>query len=332
MNINDIPFNPRYTKEEFLLAKTWLVENQSRFAHTANFCIVTNGVVTDERIHQTCHKNITNPVHDSGRSLVATETGWRRHLHGSMRRTADDVRGWITWLVQVSPWARFIVNRDDLEFCLNYGLIVSADMPTPLMQNIMILSRHAYECGDHAFKKFDELIAKGVPGKIAYVLCFNTTWSHPWVPQIGSLVTSVSGHRAAHLFNMNAFKNFMEGELSTATECKFTEIENYRCNKNYMGGLKFFFKKEETRHSYGYDTGKYHFFHEALKSDEDFRSALSSYRHSSKETGVYKPPNPFTPRAVGVPAVLGPTDLTYDELWDFALPYCLEKGLFTRGK
>lgn len=320
MNINDIPFSPKYTKDEVHLAEQWLRDNVHTFRGTANFGVLEDGKILPFT-RQSCHREIANRV-GKGRSLVATEIGSAR----AMREARPEVTvPFLKWFLHDSPYARFILTKD-LAPAITYGIVVSTDVAAPLLQNIMIISRHFYEVSDAAFLKFNELTGNGCDPMAAYPLCFNTTFSNP-LTKGNHLVQSWHNHRAHPLFNLKAFKNWMQGELGTQTTFTFDkEREHYRNNNKYTGGTLFFFDRPDvvTPHEYDHD-GK-HFLYDLVFNNKEFRDALSAHRGSS-ETVKYSPPNPFAPRVAGPK----PHEISFSELWEFALPWCLKNEVFLRN-
>jgi hypothetical protein len=319
MNINDIPFEPRFSEKEMKAAKDFLIEEKPKFGMTANFAIVTEDGIAHHHRSQQCHRGISLAMDAWGpRSLVATENGTLR----KSGRKQELTEGFLRWFVQESYYGRFIVEKD-LDFCRNYGFIISADIAAPLLQNICIITRHFYEVCSQAFSKFDELIASGVPGNVAYPFCFNTGWSDGMNTEI-SVVQPKSGHRATPLFNLEAFRNFLSGDLGTLTKIEFAlPHEHYRVNKAYTGGTKFFFNNFADS-PYQYDIGKKHILYNLVATSQEFRNGLAEYRGEGSVV-AYRPPNPFAPKA---PGKRNPEDLTYRELWEYALPWCV-KNIFT---
>lgn len=320
MNILDIPFTPKYSDEELRAAKDFLITEKETFGGTANFAIITENGLAHGHKHQQCHRGISLAEKAWGsRSIVATENGTLR----KKGRKKELTEGFLRWFTQESCYSRFLLEKD-LAFCRDHGFLISADVATPLLQNICIITRHFYEVSSWVFKKFDELISSGVPGDIAYPFCFNTGGSQVDNPNEAQIVTSKSGHRATPLFDLPAFKNFLRGDLGKATNLSFiSPIEHYRSNTDYYGGTHLFFD-EFPETAYSYDVGKRNILYSLVRSSQEFRHGLAEYRGEGTSL-AYRPPNPFAPKVLGA---RNPEDLTYKELWEFALPWMVS-NIFT---
>lgn len=321
MNINSIPYNPKYTEEQVALGVDFLVDNKSKFSGTTNYAIIHGKNVVTKYMGQPCHRGIGSSYRPpSNRHLVATEIGITRAKRG------NDADEFLSWLIFESPFARFIITKD-LMFAKEYGILVSSDIPAPLLQNIMIVSRHFWEVAPQAFEKFNSLTASGVDAKVAYPICFNTTWSNAWTKENG-VVFPYGGHRAFPVFNLRAFHNWMEGEIGTATTLSFiSEKENYRDNADYVGGTKFFSNARDDL--YKQETSGQHFIYDLLKTNPEFRDVIGTFRRGDASV-AYRPPNPFAPK---VPGETKPAagQITFKELWECALPWCIENNVFNRG-
>lgn len=313
MNLRDLKFEPKFSPENVEKAKQWLVSNKSRFKFTANFAVFSSSGKMSEFVNQACHYNIQYP-NIMNRELVATECAWDRLTNGSSRDWARPV---LNWLLKESYFGRFILNRDDPEFCLEYGFIVSADVWTPLFQNIMIMTRAFMENGTGSFRKFGELVTQGVPGDLAFALTFTTNYNnltldtHP-VDWRGS------GHRTTQTFRKDSLLNFLHGET-----CKDEKILNdpknhYRHYKSYGGGSKIFWDSDP---SY---LGPSTFIDDFLTDKTcDFRATLSAYRKQTTQQAMYKAPNPFAKRDPNAVPV-GHNQISYKELWEVFVPWFLK--------
>lgn len=286
----------------------WLDENSSRFGDAANFAIIgtdsVGEVVVVEHVAMVCHRLIKD-THARARSLVATECGWKRSTHNS----ASLVQPFFDWLTKESPYASFIVWAD-----INTGFVVSADVYAPLMQNIMILTRHFYEMPKFCFERFNRMIGLGVPGDIAYPIAFNTSARNS---NENVKFTSYCSHTVSHLFSLPAFKNFVDGELGTDPDVD-KPSEHYRERTNYSGGYRLFWPDPEAVPSYlnySSDTGLI----SALMEMEDFRNALAELR-KSRQIEAYKAPNPFAPKSAAAPTI-APNEVTVFEAVEVVAPF-----------
>lgn len=318
MKLNDVPFAPVVPPDVYEQAKKWLIDNKSKFYMNANFAVFNSKGMREDNFGRACHAGIQSPLYGD-RCLVATEIGIKR------KNPSVDKEPFLKWFTQESPYSRFILNRNDYDFIKEYGVIISADVCTPVMQNAVIMTRHFHEVDTQAFSKFNELTASGVDPKIAYPLCFNTSWSH--LGPDTRCVSSNYGHRAHPLFNLLAWKNWMAGEIGTEFVLDPCNTKtHYRNFSNYQGGVYLFHdKKDKNPQVFIYDSEKRHFLYELMAKNEGFRKAVSDFRKQGQSKGLYRPPNPFVRNTH---AELSPDQISYQELWQCALPWCLENGVF----
>lgn len=328
MNLSEINFNPKYTEEEMEAALDFL-SGSAAFSGMANFCVVgTRGeeVMTSTFLSKPCHRAITDIMSrslrsGSYRSLVATEAGWKRR-HKAMAKTPSSelVRPFFDWLTKESFAKRFFVLAD-----IEKGFVVSADMYTPLLQNIMILTRHFYEKPDLLFETFNSLVAKGVPGDVAYPIAFN---SNILAGVMDQKFQSYYSHNMTHLFSLNAFKNFVSGELGTANPANLNDTAlHYRSNTSYIGGNRLFFDiadKVDTL-NYAWEGGLVRDLHLV----KEFTDALAESRKGER-SAVYKAPNPFAKRQV-TPSTPVAGEITCKEAIEILGPF-LGKYLYQERK
>jgi len=329
MKLRNINFKPEASAEVIAKAKKWLVDKKPEFRSTANFCIFDAKGNDYPRIGGACHNQIMYcTLRD--RAVVATEVGYNRwaqlgtsEVYKAYVKTKKLIEPYIRWLTTESYMAEFILNRDDLDFCCEYGLVVSADVMTPLMQNIMIASRNVHELSNKAFEIFNDLTQnRGVSGDLAYIAVFGSGISD--APET-SAVRSVSGHRPTALLNLPALKNFVVGELGDGYGGPAFDFNNpkifYRNTLSYTGGLRLFFP-----HGQGVQDGVSisgrtfeHMIYQLTKQD-DFKEALSAHRKSLNDpNGIYRPPNPFTKKTIAdAPQT---HEISYKEFVEFALPW-----------
>lgn len=301
-------------------ATKWLVENRSRFEDTCNFAVFSSSGAFEEYIKRPCHGNINGNRH-SDIQCVATDITvdrrqawykWFNSRNGQDVRNKDWSLDWtrvepfLKWFLYESFASPFIINKDDFEFVKNYGIIVTAHCPAPLLQNIMIASRYPLECSAYSFDMFNSLTAKGVDPIIAYVLCFSVASSKYTFngDPAKTLVSFSSPHRTCPGASLNGIKAMlrgfdMQGPLSVD--------HNYTIFRNYRGGSAFF------------ETGD--FIKELLNVNNDLREALSAYRSRQTELEVYTPPNPFAPPSNLSSPVLSPGRYTYTEMYECLIPF-----------
>jgi hypothetical protein len=328
--LNEIPFEPRYPPGVLDQAKEWLRNNREKFAATANFAIFNSQGEVEHRTNQVCHRSISiSMLHD--RCLVASEIGLRRRSlmkvpfsGGSTEYpwelSWDVAEPFLRWFLYDSWMGRFIINRDDLEFVKEYGIIVSADCPAPLLQNTLIVSRHFWEVQPDSFHQFKKLVENGCNKTLAYLCCFCVGYSFGG-QNILSAVTSLSNHRAHVLPNLAGIRRALSEEVGSGLFAQKGKYLNdptllYRSCTDYNGGLKIFTSDKDRI----FDTES-HFVGDLFKIAE-FRSALKDYRTNTLGLGMYHPPNPFERSRVAIP--MHPDQVSYKELYDFVLPYVTE--------
>lgn len=309
MKISEINFDPRWSSQELAFAISWLEQSSPRFNKTANFCIVGtqtvgNGmeVVHENHIGRVCHRYIKDTTFNA-RSLVATECGWKRAGH-----SVDLITPFFRWLTEESLYHKFIVWSD-----IYRGFVVSADVYAPLMQNIMIITRHFYEGSKLSFERFNKLVDLGVPGNIAYVFAFNSSLRSS---QENAKFISACNHTVSHVFDLPSFQNFVDGELGPSFDA--SEERHYRNDTNYSGGYLLFWQVVSTVPSfniYTYDPGLV----SALMTKEEFRNELAEYR-KGKQVAAYAAPNPFAPKSSVAPT-LAPNEVTVGEAIEVVAPF-----------
>ncbi len=316
MKMQDIPFKPRFSPEKYEEAKNWLKTRRHNFAGTANYCIYSDSQGPSEYLIQQCHRAISTTF-ARDRCLVATEIG--------IFRATDNNKSWqsvyrpfLQWLLRESPYRYFILNRDDFDFCFNYGLIVSADVYTPILQNIMIISRHFYECRAEVFKKFNHFIESGIHPSIAYQCTFNTTFSlKDLKPYETQLLQVYAGHRAQGTPCLDSLTNMVEEEIGPILTKRLAKRETYRTDSNYTGGTLIFSSLNALKGAYDFIQPTY--ITNSLFDNDLFRRSLSAYRKKTTQNEFYRPPNPFT----GPPAPTRPgaKQMTYKEFWEVGVPF-----------
>lgn len=319
MLIQEISFAPRASKVALTAAVDFLKTNQILFDLTANFALIEEKGGVTSRISQQCHAAIGDNT-DKKISLVATEIS-QRNKFGVKPESSEC---FLRWFLNESWFGRFIVNREDFEFCRDYGIIVSADIPQPFLQAIMIISRHFHECSLQAFEKFEELTKKGINGNIAYLFCFCSTFSAS--ERNNTLFICKTGHRAFPVFQIDSLRNFLIGELGDVSDDKkYLEAEyHYRVNQSIYGVSQMFHtKKDWSRVNPNViSSGRTEFptaVTDLILNDDAFKKAFRDYRKEQTSGDLYKPPNPFVSSIKNRPSQ--PYEVSYDELFDFIVPY-----------
>lgn len=325
MNIKEFVFEPKISAEAMAGAKKCLEElskeNSGRGSRTNFFTVYDNGT-SSRFFQQGCHYSIGHGQGNDGkRALVVTEgNGWNRRTGV----TRDDVKGFAHYLTQVHHLGRFIVNRDDIDECLDSGYVISADIPGPWLQNICIMTRHFYEVEGCSFRKFNELVEAGIDPDLAYLCTMNTGFSlmTQSVPGAGTFrddyaITSYGGHRATGMLGLGALENFIKDHVVTDKSA-----QNWRDNQIYSGGSMMY---EVVRKVYGQKSDT---LPADLIKNEDFKKVLSAYRKESTAGEMYRPPNPFARKSPvaygmlnGVPEGNG---MTNKEFFTVAVPFVNE--------
>lgn len=303
VNINDYDFQPKHSQESIDKAVEWFQENKKHFSNTTNFCIVLDACKSPvSLISEPCHARLGTP-RGGKKEVVGTEIAFDRPGYKSPGREP-----FLKWFLYDSFASRFILNKDDYAFCKDYGIIVSCDIPAPLLQNIAIVSRHFRECVDETFDMFLRLLEKGYPGHLCYLLSMNGL-SQPDRPMYSN-----TGHRAFGIpHNMATLNNHLKGDIIPLRDTDPSGLA--RVFSTIYGG-----------NAYGVQGSPCAglFPHDLLDNDEDLRKELSVYRGEST-IEAYKPPNPFAANNLR-PA--NPRIVIIKELEDVILPYMQSKGLF----
>lgn len=330
MNIRDIPFKPRATPEQIAQGKQWLVDKKKSFGYTANYAVFyesadgDDGVLLkDETLSGACHYYIGANTRDGKRVLVATECAFKR-AHGKTH-SIEVILPFVKWLVQESYFSRFILNGDDPEWCAKNGFIISADVWTPLMQNVCIVTRCFREYSVKCFTKFAELVSKGCPGDLAFALCFTMNYSSATSDK-HIVAWTGSGHRTTNSFRLKSLENFLNRETRKDEKTLTDDKLHYRNFRNYVGGSTIFWGGTKEEEAVIAASGGYKIFIDDLleKNVFGFRDALRIHRQKGKQEEVYKAPNPFKPRVAGAPALPAPNQMTFKELFEFFVPWFMQ--------
>ena len=317
VSFKDWDYNPKHTPEEVQVAEKWLEENRPSFSYTTNFVIVSEGGKVVSYFNQACHAALGFICHPlKSRSLFATEIGITRRSYPSVDN--ESRLFFLHWFLYESFASPFIVNKDNFEFCRDYGIIVNCDISPSLLQNIAIVSRHFYELSPGHFAQFKKLCDEGYPKHLAYLLACNTSRLDFNSDQ--HLLASTTGHRAwGYPPSLEALQVHMDGKFFDTT---LDEKELARYTASIYGGNTLGYPQEANGLS---QTGFiHHCFREAIEKDKDLRDILSKHRNVGKDN-LYHPPNPFAPRTIQKTDPFAPT---YYEFYELILPAMKEKGYF----
>lgn len=335
MNVNDLTFEPKAPKAAVDFAVNWLDGNKAIFGAATAFTVVDDEAKRPmTRTAGQCHAGIQDinklPVNGT-RAVVGTEIATFRNLRRegvpasyerAWTKNNEEFYPYLKWLTQDSPYSRFILNKDDWDFITTNGIIVSADIPSPLLQNIMIMSRHVRECYVTSFRMFNRMIEKyPKAGMFLYNVCFCSSISTT-LPDQDKFVYSVAAHRTHPLFpTLEELNNFCAGEFGS----KLTNdsAAHYRNHATIFGGASYA-RKLSPNGALLTDSGST-FVHELVLKDKEFKKELRSLRGVTDEAP--KITNPFARPTYANRPPDSPAICKQSEFEKFIIPYIIEKGL-----
>lgn len=342
--LKDLPFDPKVVVDDstYNRAKQWLLTNVATFTSTANFCVFDYKNGQRPYIGAACHYNVQFPEVSGPRACVATEIAIPRAVKGitpygvKTKRNDDSLYlPFLKWFTQESDFSRFILSRDDFEMSRTAGIIVSADIPAQILQAVMVISRHFYECSTLSFETFNRLyVEKGVPGILAYTLAFNSTLSRHWNDT--SLdqhpVTSSPGHRLQKLpESMNDLLLLLRGDVGAngwrvlKKDTKNPDLlQTYATNARFTGVAQLF-TSLPPENEFATEAG---FIIELIRTDATFREKLSVFRKEKVEGEMYRPPNPFLRPSLRA-SKPNREQISYKEMEEVLIPHLHCMGVFT---
>lgn len=270
-------------------AKALLKANYSSFRAAGNFI----GVGKEEHqveIGRVCHASMSSiPAHC--RDVLATANmtvqGRGDLVQDDWRVSKEEARPFLEWFLYHSPYGFIILNRDDFESCENYGFVLAGDAPTNLVQSACIISRHFAEVCPQSFRYFNELVARGIDGMIAYQLCFNSNISSGAVLERSPsqvIFFGYRGHRVSSCVTPEVLLNYYKGEVGERL------AKSYKEKPSIYGSTTLFLGDYYPNH---YELSRYRW--ESL----DFHNFLLEKEGKLDKSAVYRPPNPFAPKPVG---------------------------------
>lgn len=254
--------------------------DDTAFYGTANFAGVSKDGKLYSCIGRACHSTIGS-MPDEHRHAVATENGATRS-----GKDLKNVELFLEWLLYHSPYSMFIVNRNDFDFCLNHGFIVSGMAPYKLLQNLMIITRHFKECHENCFKTFDDLVLNhGVDPLVAYSCLFNSnisskagsyqsTEAHP-----STVYQDHGAHRVTTTYTLEGLLNIVKGNLIAEPGEPYIELASIQ------GGSKLW--KSGGKVSFSIQGMEYPGLNKAIRI---------SRGEAVDDVKIYHPPNPFAPK------------------------------------
>lgn len=320
MNLKDLPTESACPPDVLQRARTWLRQSKPNFLGTANFCVFSKTGYRDYT-NQGCHQKISNPD-ISDRECVATEIG---HTRG--KKTDALVEPYLRYLLYSSYASPYILNKDDFEECRDYGVVVSADMPPALLQNVMLMTRHFFECDKDAFETFNRFLEEGINEDVAFHCCFNTSISLRKLPNYDpktSVLSGTMGHRTQSLpKTLDDFRRIVAREIGKGFEGK--SATSYRHYASYRGGVSLFSDVNYDNSFQNY--GETPVIHELLKI-EWIREKVATFRKEKNRSAAYRPPDPFARRPPATPPAAG--QVTVEEFIEVLVP-CIQLLLFPKG-
>lgn len=262
----------KWDRAEFEPIKERLKASYSHFDGTANI-VYYEARQLKTKTNMACHAQMNyfgkgerdNPY----RHLMGTDNGSSR-THEVERDRAIQ-RPFFDWFIKDSPFAEIILNRDDPEFCWDYGFVFSCLAPQPLVMNTLIVSRHFREVSLLSFETWNELVAQDVHPWLAYEACFNSGLSSRNTPT-NSEFNGYGGHRMHSASGLVGLLRYFRGDWGLAQQDSMLDKKSiYGASALFAGGSL-------------YTEAKY---------QEEIQEALAKHRGVEPDAALYKPPNPF---------------------------------------
>jgi hypothetical protein len=235
MKLSDLPYDPAWVPSGAIAAgRDWLIAKKPKFQYSANFAVVveTSGgeFVYESNINRACHRSIQSPEEprEGERRLVATEIGISR---SSINK--ECLETWLKWFLYESFASPFILNKDDYEFCRDYGILLSANLPTPFLQSICITSRAPID--RHSawlFEQFHDLSSRGYSKDLLFILMFTSSMGYD-----GEYFKCAYGNHRAFLLpsNEEALINFLTRDWGVNLKMDVEKDRFFHKHRNYTG-------------------------------------------------------------------------------------------------
>lgn len=261
--------------------KKLLVEKSAKWGGAASFGGVGKGGSWFNH-SRACHASMGDGTPET-REVIVTSNLIAKNPFGA---TPEMARPFLKWFLADSPYAFIILNRDDLEFCENYGFVIAGDVATTLVQSACIITRHFYECYPRAFTEFNKLVDRGIDGLIAYQICFNSniSTSYAHIDLSAYLFVGNGGHRVSQAVGPEWLLNYYTGTVSGDLSATYTEAPTI------YGSTYLFAPAGLARISDNLYLQRYR------KSDRRFHNFMLEKEGKLDKSVVYRPPNPFTPK------------------------------------
>lgn len=321
----DLSATNRHTEDEYQKCVDFFKARKDSFRYAANYIIVGSKLV-EEKVNQPCHAGIANGLNNSDVvKLVGTNLGFGTCHGGMMGRPGRKIKGpvpdsmfrFAEWLLNDSHFSKLIVNKPEhrnTNWLLNEGggLIVSAHLPQPVFQMMMILSRTFTERCSIQFDKWEWMVKLGCDPHFAYNVAFCVSNDD----MVGAMpVLPRTGHTTMYLLNISQMSMFVNGDLGDSFEkTPYSKLHSiYGCDKIF--GQQKCLRPEDN------------FIGELIHQSKLLQDKLRAFRNKDTALETYRPPNPFKISAQVLPP-LKPNQVTYQELFEVVVPFVVEERLF----
>ncbi len=268
-------------------AEETLVKLEDGFRDTANFFGMSEGGNHKAEIGRACHNGMQY-INKEFRTLLCTENGRKRPRPYRLEddKSAELCRPFLNWMLYESPYHFVILNRDNFDFCENHGFVIAGDAPTEYVQANCILSRHFYEVPGFAFEQFNEMVARGIDGLIAYNIAFCNYGCSVWRVDPTALFRSYGGHRVHPAFNPEILVRMVNGTPERELQGTYTEAPSiFGCTSLFV---------DEDQDPYEYPEKEAFSLQGYRKISQDFHNYMLKLEGKLEEKAEgYRPPNPF---------------------------------------
>ena len=231
MLLSDLPFEMKISEDVINLSKAFVSKEYGkpydRSMAVATYAVICTDGTVAEFVNDICHGKLGYyPVFS--REAVVTLIDLTQNNFGA---TPDEMKLFLDYYYNRSFASRFIIPIEN-------GVIVSADIPAPLMQSICIVARHFREVSFQSFRLFNQY--KDEYGEeFCYHLFFNSSISTS--RDLNGNFGDKNSHRAFPIFrNAETLDNLLKRNYVNLE--KFVDIP-YRKNNGMYGGSSFGFVK-----------------------------------------------------------------------------------------
>jgi hypothetical protein len=314
---NAIPVKPlnfdrsriiKHSAKEIKEMADYFKEQRKSFSGTTNWVCWAGKDGFSLYKSQACHYRLPNMPKESYSKLLGLENGAKRKGN---KKSVTTTLPFLTWFLYHSPYGEFILNRNNFNFCANYGFIVSGSLPQPILMNLAIISRHFYELSTDCFELFNKTtLEDGIDPTIAYSVIFNT-----YTLAIEGLNDKTStqkyygytGHRVSEPYSPPVLLNIFNGVYGKAS------LLSMRTHKTIYGAADLFKTHK----------GGPHTLTDWTMKSQAFQKSLDLWRKTRKDNllKVYRPPNPFIQQVYQKPQRLREGEFTNREAIEFVLPW-----------